>query len=345
MIDALTTAALARWRAHPIAFILETMNDPETGRPFVLSPAERAFLERAFTLDDDGRLRYPELLFGAIKKSGKTTLAAIIMLVMVLLLGGRFAEGYCVANDLEQAVSRVFTMVRRIVEASPLLHSGAKIIAERISFPALGATITAIGADYAGAAGANPTITCFDELWGYTSERARRLWDEMVTSPARKISCRLTVSYAGFSGESALLEELYRRGKALPEVAPSLHAGDGMLFAWRRTLQLYPNADIRLAMSRAIAIETARGLRADRERHCSIACDRTCANARRDRRRDRARNRVIRTRTEWRPACATGPNGRAAPRSRHSARGASPSAGRLPGSLLGRRRRSNVLRR
>ena len=56
----------------------------------------------------------------------------------------------------------------------------------------------------------------------------------MITSPARKISCRLTVCYAGFTGESVLLEEIYKRGMALPEVGPSLHAGDGMLCAWHR---------------------------------------------------------------------------------------------------------------
>jgi len=58
------------------------------------------------------------------------------------------------------------------------------------------------------------------------------LWDEMVPPPTRKITCRLTVTYAGFSGESILLEELYKRGMAQPEVAPSLHAGDGILLAW-----------------------------------------------------------------------------------------------------------------
>ena len=80
--------------------------------------------------------------------------------------------------------------------------------------------------------GGNPTITCFDELWGFTQERARRLFDEMVISPARRVSARLVVSYAGFSGESVLLEEIYNRGMALPEVGPNLRAGDGMLFAW-----------------------------------------------------------------------------------------------------------------
>ena len=241
----LDDTALVRWRASPIAFIEEMLHDPETGRPFVLLEAERAFMRHAFTLDRNGRLAYPELVYGAIKKSGKTTCAALIVLVMVLLLSdGRFAEGYCIANDLEQAQSRVFTVIRRIVEASPLLRHGAKLTADRITFPALDASITAIASDAASAAGGNPTISCFDELWGYTSERSRRLWDEMITSPARKISCRLTTTYAGFSGESVLLEELYKRGTALPEIAPSLRAGDGMLFAWH-TLPVAPWQDER----------------------------------------------------------------------------------------------------
>ena len=226
-------ADIERWMASPIAFIEDCLCDPETGAPFVLNSAERDFLRLAFQLNDDGKLVFPELVFGAIKKSGKTTLAAIIMLTMLLLFGGRFAEGFCVANDLEQAQSRVFAIIKRIIEASPLLKREARVTADKIVFPGFyNATIIAIASDAASAAGANPTITCFDELWGYTSERSRRLWDEMITSPARKIGCRLTVSYAGFFGESLLLEEIYKRGRQQPEVAPSLHAGDGILFAW-----------------------------------------------------------------------------------------------------------------
>jgi phage terminase large subunit-like protein len=230
--EQLDATVLARFKYDPIAFIEHVLCDPETGEAFVLSDAERWFLKFAFQLDDNGRLKFPELVFGAIKKSGKTTLAAIIMLVMVLLYGGRFAEGICVANDLEQAQSRVFAIVKRIIEASPLLRVIAKLTADRVTFPALGASIIALASDAASAAGANPVVVCFDELWGYTSERSRRLWDELVPVPTRKISCRLTVSYAGFTGESLLLEEIYKRGMALPEVGPSLHAGDGMLFAW-----------------------------------------------------------------------------------------------------------------
>jgi phage terminase large subunit-like protein len=110
----------------------------------------------------------------------------------VRVFGGSTAESYALANDLEQAQGRVFAAIRRIVEASPLLRREAKIALNKITFPATGATITAISSDYAGAAGANPTISCFGELWGYTSERSARLWDEMIPVPTRKISCRLT---------------------------------------------------------------------------------------------------------------------------------------------------------
>jgi hypothetical protein len=53
-----------------------------------------------------------------------------------------------------------------------------------------------------------------------------------VPPPTRKIACRLCVTYAGFEGESVLLEELCKRGLAQPEVSPGLFAGDGLLMFW-----------------------------------------------------------------------------------------------------------------
>ena len=54
----------------------------------------------------------------------------------------------------------------------------------------------------------------------------------MTPPPTRKIACRVTVTYAGFEGESMLLEELYRRGKQQPLIGDDLHAGDGLLMFW-----------------------------------------------------------------------------------------------------------------
>lgn len=225
---------LQQWRADPIRFIQTVLHDPESKQPFVLLPAERDFLQLAFSFDADGRLRYPEMVFSAPKKSGKTTLAAIFTLTLLLLYGGSYPEGTICANDEEQAQARVFTVSKRIIECSPLLRRAAKITALSISFPALDIAINAIPSDYAGAAGGNQNVATFDELWAFSTEHAERLFDEMVPPPTRKVACRLTTTYAGFSGESLLLERLYQRGLALPQVGPSLHAGDGMLMAWHR---------------------------------------------------------------------------------------------------------------
>ena len=103
----------------PLAFIRH-LNDPETGRPFVLNAAEALFLKHAFRTRPDGRLLYPELLYSCPKKSGKTTFAALLLLYCTLNFG-KFGEGYALANDFEQAQGRVFAAAKRIVEVSPAL--------------------------------------------------------------------------------------------------------------------------------------------------------------------------------------------------------------------------------
>lgn len=221
-----------RWLADPVTFVQEVLINPETGKPFQLYPEQKKFLRIALQRKANGRLAYPEMVAGQPKKSGKTALAAMILIYVVRVLGGRFAEGYVLANDFEQSRGRVFEAACRIVEASPLLAADARITQNKIEFQDSGATITALASDYAGNAGANPTITIFDELWAYTSESAHRLFDEMVPVPTRTISCRLTVTYAGFEGESDLLETLYKRGLKGEEIAPDLRVQAGMVMFW-----------------------------------------------------------------------------------------------------------------
>jgi phage terminase large subunit-like protein len=232
MLEPLTPSTLAHWRQLPISFVETVLVNPETRRPFELLPAERAFLAHAFRLDTNGRLLFPEQVYSCPKKSGKTTFAALHVLTLTLLFGGAYPEATLCANDQEQARGRVHEMAARIIEASPILKREAKITESRITFPAFNAIITAIASDAGSAARGNQSISVFDELWAYTSERSRRLWDEMVPPPTRKIACRLTVTYAGFTGESLLLEELHKRGKALPQVGKDLYAGDGLLMFW-----------------------------------------------------------------------------------------------------------------
>jgi hypothetical protein len=271
--DRIPTDKVARWRADPASFITSVPYDPETSQPFELLDSERNFLKFAFKLNAAGKLLFPEQVYACPKKSGKTAFGGLHMLTTVLLFGGAFGEGYALANDLEQASSRVFLAIKRIVEASPLLRHEANITANKITFPNFrNATITAITSDYASAAGANPSISVFDECWAYTSERSRRLFDEMIPPPTRKIAVRLTVTYAGFEGESTMLEELYKRGLVQPQVGNALHAGDGLLMFWshmpvapwqteawlgdmRRSLR--PNQYLRMIENRFVTTESS----------------------------------------------------------------------------------------
>lgn len=216
---------LSYWRDHPTEFIETVLVDPETGTPFELLPAERAFLSHAFKRKRTGKLIYSEWLYSCPRKSGKTTFEAIVEITAVLLYGGAYPEAYIIANDQEQAQSRVFEMCRRIIGASPALRHEAVITQFKISFPAFNATIQAIASDAGSAAGSNAVVSGFDELWAYTSERSRRLWDEMTPPPTRLTAFRLTVTYAGYEGESVLLEELYRRGLKQPQLGEDLYGG------------------------------------------------------------------------------------------------------------------------
>ncbi len=264
-----TPQSLQRWRANPTAFVEEVLIDPATNQPFVLLPAEREFLRHCFKTGANGKLLYPELLYAAPKKSGKTTFAAIIVITIVTLFGESYPEAIICANDYEQSVGRVWTMCKRIIEHSPLLNADAKITNGKIIVA--GAQILAIASEYAGAAGADPCITVFDEPWAITTESGQRLFDKSIPPPTRKFACRLCVSYAGFSGESVLLEPLYKRGLELPLIGKDLYGGSGMLMFWTHNVvaswqdqqflddarrQLRPNQYLRMIENRWVSSES-----------------------------------------------------------------------------------------
>ncbi len=263
---------LELWKRDPVAFIEGGLINPETGRAFELYPAEIEFVRRTFTLTSDGCLPFPEMIYSAPKKSGKTGLAAMLAIYVAVVIGGRFSEVYCLSNGYEQSEGRVFEAARRIIEASPLLKASAKITADRIEFVSTGWFIQACASDYSGFAGANPSLCIFDELWAYVSERAQRLWDEAVPSPTKRVSGRLTVSYAGFESESELLEGLYKRGLQGEEIAPALYRQTGLLMFWSHVpvapwqtpewlsqmrVQLRPNAYLRLIENRWVTSESS----------------------------------------------------------------------------------------
>lgn len=94
----------------------------------------------------------------------------------------------------------------------------------------------------------------------------------MIPVPTRKVSIRLTTTYAGFESESELLEGLYKRGLQGEEIAPSLYRQPGLLMFWSHApvapwqtpewlsqmrIQLRPNAYLRLIENRWVTSESS----------------------------------------------------------------------------------------
>jgi len=204
------------WEAHAkdyrndiVLFAEEQWIDRTAERPIVLMPHQKRFLRHVLTRDADGRFPYVTIIDSQVKKSGKTELAALVTLWVALTEPG-LPECYVLANDLEQAQARSFAAIKQVIQRNPILRAECKVAQRRIILPS-GGFIEALPSDYAGGAGANPTMTTWDELWAYRSESSMRLFEEFTPVPTRKNSIRWIATYAGFKGESTLLERLYER--------------------------------------------------------------------------------------------------------------------------------------
>ena len=170
-------------------------------------PHQRRILDHCFSFRD-GRLPYSVIVYSCPKKSGKTEINAIVQAFFAYNIEAP-NEIITAANKREQAVSRAFRRLKTFIERNPfLLNEAASMTGNQITLKN-GTTVLAIPNDASGEAGSNHGLTCWDEIWGFTSERNRRLWDELCPVPTRKVSIRFVSTYAGFTGESTLLEELY----------------------------------------------------------------------------------------------------------------------------------------
>jgi phage terminase large subunit-like protein len=225
---------LARYAHDPCAFIDDFIPYNEKGQPWRLSPYQRRVLAFAFRWDALGCLLMRLLLWSELKKSGKSFLAACLTLWWAFVTPD--TEIIVSANDLEQAVGRVFRTTAALCRHNSALAASVIVRAAEI-LVSNGTIISAIASDYKGAAGSRHSLYVIDEPWGITEERAVRLVEELTPPPTEPNAWGLMTTTAGWIGESTLLEGLYERGLTGERLDPELevYRDHEMVMFWSHT--------------------------------------------------------------------------------------------------------------
>lgn len=143
---------------------------------------QRLILDHVFAFDKDGRLPYETIIYSAPKKSGKTEINSLVMLYWLYNIEAP-NEIICVANKKDQALARGFKRGKEIIQKNPFLSGELVSMTQDTIALKNGSTLLGIPNDFAGEAGSNHGLTLWDELWGFTSERDRRLFEELTPVP------------------------------------------------------------------------------------------------------------------------------------------------------------------
>lgn len=188
----------------------------ETRQPIVLQPHQRDILRIFTEQKPDGSFKWTTLMYSTIKKSGKTTISALYAR-WAAECWGEFQEIYNLGNKLQQAQGRAF---RKITQSLTMLNvpqehrSQWDVQKTILTHKPSGSFIQALPISDKGESGGNPSLTVWTELWGFEHEDARRFWDELQPVATRKLSQRFIDTYAGYTGESELLQDIWNLAKS-----------------------------------------------------------------------------------------------------------------------------------
>ena len=196
-------------------FWIEDRVEPETGKEIGpglirLAKHQERIIQKALE-EQAGRFRWSTIVYSCPKKSGKTRIAALVA-AWLAYRSGPYAEVYCLANDGKQSADRVLSAIKKAIGLGNGDMSNWRDKVTRVDLPS-GEFIEAVPVDPTGEAGSQPTASIWSELWGFRLSAKERLWSEMTIPPTRwGHAIRWVESYAGYTGESPVLEQLYDQG-------------------------------------------------------------------------------------------------------------------------------------
>jgi len=192
------------WAEHQLGWIMED------GKPITLTDWQRAALAAWWEL----RGSTSTLAISNVKKTGKTTLDAILLAWRWLALPG---QHFVCANDFDQSQGLQFRMIAQMVERHPFLSQHVVATRSKLTFEPTGSELEALSVDAAGSAGALHLTSSHTEAWGIQYEQSIRAWEELTPQPGVFYgfpALRIVDSYAGYEGESDTWHNLVDRGLA-----------------------------------------------------------------------------------------------------------------------------------
>lgn len=194
-----------------VKWIEEEFYIQELRGPIKLHPYQRACLIEALRRDPlTGKFIYDIVVWSDIKKSAKSVIAAAVMLARAFHHDYGFFR--VVGNDQKQAMSRVFGFMETALRLNRRIGARASINRLLISLDT-GSKIEAVAVDPKGEAGGADDMVEFTELHAASNKASMAMWTEVTISPLKHgYAQRWIDTYAGWSGESPLLEQLYQAG-------------------------------------------------------------------------------------------------------------------------------------
>jgi phage terminase large subunit-like protein len=180
-------------------------------KPMEWEPWQRDWLTELFLVDRHGDRIYREAGLWVPRKNGKSTMAAVIALYLLMAAGENAPEVYAAAGSKEQA-RNVFDQARAFIEASPRLQAFLTPQRNVIACKANGGIFRALSSDAPLQHGLNPFGVVIDELWAHKDPE---LYYALTTGQlARRNPLVVSISTPGWDRDT-IAWQVYEYGRRL----------------------------------------------------------------------------------------------------------------------------------
>lgn len=219
------------WRAIKFARTLKHIKGRWAGKPIRLEPWQEFIVGSIFGwVRADGTRRFQDVYIEVARKNGKSTLLAVIMILLTFFDGEGGAEGYIAATKKDQA-KIIFNDCKVMVRKSPIYRRRLKALEHRISDPETASFMAPLGADADTLDGLNPHAVAIDELHAHPTAKVLEVMESGQGARTQPICIKITT--AGWNRNSVCWRQ---REHAAHVLDPKNKVADDSLFAFIATL-------------------------------------------------------------------------------------------------------------